>query len=683
MFKPFLAGIGLAVSWFSVSPGQSLYHEKYRPQFHFTARQWTYSKLNPGQTEEGWQNDMNGLVYVAGEYHYFAQRWAHAWIHAVSKDLVHWEELKPAFWGDDEFGPTQSGTVVIDSNNTSGLRTGANPLMVAFWASWDNKYQCISYSNDLGRTWTKYAGNPVLVHSERDPQVFWHAPTKKWIMVLYDGPGYAFFTSDNLIAWRFQSKNPDFYECPDMFQLAVDGDKGHMEWVLMNGDGSYQLGGFNGTAFSPETAKRRLDWGGSFYATQSWHNIPEADGRRIQAVWMRTDGGKIYPDMPFNQQTSFPAVMTLRNYADSLRIFRNPIREIEMLHQTGKKFAGQSLHAGSSLGLDAAADAYHILATVTLADNSEGAFRIHGITVRIANDGMAVDGDWGGFAKRLNHVNLELLVDRTSIEAFGNDGEVSITDCIKATDAAMSIKCVKGGITVDTLTQYPLASIWPASARQGFRTNLAGDWTSVGASSWKDTATGKLGGGDGDAFSLSPQSGSDFTYEGDVELFTAAGASLVFRANAGATEGYCVNVDIAGLIKLWAPGRGELLRFLTPIQAKQPYHLKVAAAGANIKVYYNYRIKPVIDFTDATPILSGRFGVNAYSGLSQFQDLILNAPVTTGLRNGPPQSLSTNPAATLSAGTAPPYQGVNLAGRAVKKTRNTPLIHAASRQRHP
>ena len=141
---------------------KDLYKEKYRPRFHFTARQWTYHMVNPGQKEEGWVNDINGLVYLDGTYHLFGQRWCQAWVHATSTDLIHWTETEPAFWDDDHFGCTQSGTCVIDSNNTSGLAAGSNPVMVCFWSSQNNLDQCISYSNDKGVTWTKYEGNPVL-----------------------------------------------------------------------------------------------------------------------------------------------------------------------------------------------------------------------------------------------------------------------------------------------------------------------------------------------------------------------------------------------------------------------------------------------------------------------------------------------------------------------------------------
>lgn len=168
-----------------VKPREPLYQERLRPQFHITARYWDAYQLNPPIHHEGWLNDMNGLVYNQGEYHFFAQRWWSAWLHAISTDLIHWEELPPAFGKGGPFGGTQSGGGVVDTDNCSGLGDGKEPPMLAFWSSTDNLNQCMSYSRDRGRTWTKYEKNPVLVHAFRDPNVFWHEPTRKWIMILY------------------------------------------------------------------------------------------------------------------------------------------------------------------------------------------------------------------------------------------------------------------------------------------------------------------------------------------------------------------------------------------------------------------------------------------------------------------------------------------------------------------
>ena len=199
---------------------------------------------------EGWINNVNGPIWFDGEYHLFGQRWWHAWLHAVSKDLVHWTELKPAFGEGGKFRGTQSGTCVVDYKNVSGLGDGKTPVMVAFWAAQDNQNQCISFSHDHGRTWSKWDKNPVLAHPYRDPKVFWHEPTKKWIMVLCGPPNYSYliFTSSDLLHWEEQSSISNMFECPDMFPLALDGDATKTKWVVVNGDGRYLAGDFDGKA---------------------------------------------------------------------------------------------------------------------------------------------------------------------------------------------------------------------------------------------------------------------------------------------------------------------------------------------------------------------------------------------------------------------------------------------------
>ncbi len=154
---------------------------------------------------------------MSGEYHLFAQRWAKCWLHAVSRDLVHWTELEPAFWEDWQGAGDQSGTCVVDYKNTSGLSPNpANPAMVAFYPRWDNRSQCIAYSLDHGRSWKHYEKNPVLVYPERDPKVFWYSPSNRWVMMLYGDGQYHILTSTNLLNWK-DERHPikNSFECPD------------------------------------------------------------------------------------------------------------------------------------------------------------------------------------------------------------------------------------------------------------------------------------------------------------------------------------------------------------------------------------------------------------------------------------------------------------------------------------
>ncbi len=434
-----------------------LYHEAYRPQFHFTARQWTMDRLNPGMQQEGWVNDLNGLIYYDGEYHLFAQRWAKCWIHAVSRDLVHWTELEPAFWEEKAGSGVQSGTCVVDYNNTSGLSPEkANPAMIAFYPRWDNHSQCIAYSLDHGRSWKHYGKNPILVHPERDPKVFWYAPESHWVMMLYGDGQYHILTSANLLSWK-DEHHPikDSFECPDFFELPVDGDRAHMKWVLIQGNGNYSIGTFDGVEFKEETVRHPCDVGPNFYATQSWHNTDTGDGRRIQVAWMR---GSSFPDMPFNQQISFPCELTLHTTANGLRIFRKPIPEIALLHSGQDSWTNRTLKADESLPLEPSGRAFHIKASVSIPTGAKLTFYLRGVPVILTDKTVESGNPPATVSGQIKTV--EILVDRASIETFVNDGEISSTRFVLPSENGLSVKAEGGSIILNSLIVYPLNSAW-------------------------------------------------------------------------------------------------------------------------------------------------------------------------------------------------------------------------------
>ncbi|MGC3956500.1 MAG: glycoside hydrolase family 32 protein [Verrucomicrobiota bacterium] len=435
-----------------------LYREALRPQFHFTARQWTMDRPNPGMRQEGWVNDLNGLIYYEGEYHLFAQRWNKCWIHAVSTNLVHWTELEPAFWEEALDTGVQSGTCVIDYGNTSGLSPNpAIPPMVAFWSRNDNCSQGISYSLDHGRTWQHYDKNPLLVRRERDPKVFWYAPSKHWVMMLYGDGQYHILTSTNLLSWK-DERHPikDSFECPDFFELPVDGDQNNRKWVLIQGNGNYSIGTFNGVEFKEETERHPCDVGPNFYATQSWHNTDTGDGRRTQTAWMR---GSNFPDMPFSQQISFPCELSLHTTANGLRIFRKPVREIASLHNGQDTWTNRTLRSGQTLLLQPAGRLFHIQAEVDIPDGAKLIFNIRGIPVTLTAKTLESGHAPAAVAKRITSV--EILVDQASIEAFVNQGEISSTRFVLPHENGLAVKAEGGLVEVKSLTVNPLNSAWP------------------------------------------------------------------------------------------------------------------------------------------------------------------------------------------------------------------------------
>ncbi len=434
-----------------------LYGESLRPQFHFTARQWTMDRLNPGMREEGWINDLNGLIYYEGEYHLFAQRWAKCWLHAVSKDLVHWTELKPAFWEESLGSGVQSGTCLIDYQNTSGLSPDPKtPPMIAFWSRFDNRSQCLSYSLDRGRTWKLYEKNPHMLRPERDPKVFWYAPGMHWVMMLYGDGKYHVLTSKNLLEWK-DEHHPiaDSFECPDFFELPVDGHADQKKWVLIQGNGNYSIGTFNGTEFKEEGTRFPCDVGPNFYATQSWANTETGDGRRIQTAWMR---GADFVDMPFSQMISFPCELTLHTTPAGLCVFRKPIREIASLHRLEDKRENIALRKDQSLPLQPSGQLFHILADVSIPEGAKLTFNLRGVPVVLTSKTVESGHKPAQVIGQVSRV--EILVDRTSVETFINDGEVSSTRYVLPKSSGLSVKAEGGPVTIQKLSVFPLNSAW-------------------------------------------------------------------------------------------------------------------------------------------------------------------------------------------------------------------------------
>lgn len=324
--------------------------EKYRPALHFSPK-------------KNWMNDPNGLVFFKGEYHLFFQHnpndniWGPMhWGHAVSKDMIDWEELDIALYP-DENGTIFSGSAVIDWNNTTGFFPEEPGMVAIFTHHLDRgpntppvQSQSLAYSHDKGRTWVKYEGNPVLTHPEkidfRDPKVFWYEEAQRWIMVLATGQTVSLYSSTNLKNWDFESEfgtgagcHDGVWECPDLFELTVD-NTGEKKWVLLVSIGDnpqydagsrtqYFVGTFDGSQFvSEHTDVRWLDFGKDNYAGVSFSDIP--DGRRIYLGWMSNwrYADKVPTDGWRNQMT-IPRELCLRKMNDNYQIIQKPVKELD------------------------------------------------------------------------------------------------------------------------------------------------------------------------------------------------------------------------------------------------------------------------------------------------------------------------------------------------------------------
>ena len=440
-----------------------LYNETYRPQFHFTAR-------------KNWLNDPNGMVFYEGEYHLFFQHnplgmqpGNLSWGHAVSRDMVHWEQLANALTP-DALGPIWSGSAVVDWNSTTGFgQAGDKPLVAMYTAAGEPFTQCLAFSLDRGRTWTKYDHNPVLPHiigGDRDPKVVWHVPTRRWVMALYlDGSDFALFSSPDMKAWtRLQTLTlPGCDECPDFFEMPIQGSPNEHRWVFTAANGRYLVGTFDGHTFTPESGVLPSDYGANFYAVQTFSDIPRADGRRIQIAWMR-DGE--YPRMPFNQQMSFPCELTLHRTPEGLRLHRQPIREIAGLYEKGQQWHDQPLAPGDNPLRAFSGDLWDMEAEFEVGAATALRFSVRGTEIRydVKEQTLTALGRTAPLKLSDGHrLALRLLVDRTSLEVFGNGGQVSMTSCFLPSpdDHSLAVYADGGLARIVSLTVHPLSSAWP------------------------------------------------------------------------------------------------------------------------------------------------------------------------------------------------------------------------------
>ncbi len=326
--------------------------ETYRPLYHHTPAY-------------GWMNDANGLVYKDGEYHLYFQynpygsKWGNMhWGHSVSTDLVNWKHEQPAI-ARDTMGHIFSGSCVVDHNNTAGFGKDA---IVAFYTSHKSlpeghqrQQQCMAYSLDNGRSFTKFEGNPIVTAFDgledfRDPKVFWYAPQNKWVMIVSADKNMRFYESKDLKSWKYLSEwgegfgpQPNQFECPDFMQMAVDGDSTKMKWVMIvninpgfvyGGSGTmYFVGNFDGQKFTCDTPRdnvKWLDWGKDHYATVTYSNTP---GRVIAMPWMSNwQYANLTPTQQFRSQNSLPRELKLYT-ADNgdLLVSAAPVKENEKL----------------------------------------------------------------------------------------------------------------------------------------------------------------------------------------------------------------------------------------------------------------------------------------------------------------------------------------------------------------
>lgn len=505
----------------SLREDASYYTERYRPQYHFS-------------TPVGNLADPNGLVFYKGEYHLFHQKNG-TWAHAVSKDLLHWEHL-PIALERDHLGQALSGSVVVDEKDTSGL-FGGKPGLVAIYTNTEGgEAQSIAYSKDDGRTWERYVGNPVIPNTGmkdfRDPKVFWHEETAKWVMVVSTNQTVSFYHSDNLIDWAFASQfgaeeglHAAVWECPDLFRLPVDGDEDNQKWVLhvsvgdndeTNGStAQYFVGEFDGTAFTNDNDAAEVlitDIGQDFYAAQTFANL---DGRTVWLGWMANWRYPYQsPTDPWMGAMSIPRELGLyTNSNGQVRLRQKPISELDTIYAKQQDFAPFDV-ANEATPLDFKGTTYRFTAEVSWEDLREFGLRLrHGNGVESllgfdgeyqkvfldrTNAGLETIIDRNGqpfpFGQRYEadydakrgFMKLDVLVDESSIEWFINDGELTFTSLIYTdpTNAGIEWYADGGSIHVQHAQAIHLHNVWRARVTEGqlerIVTNEETVWLEIG-----------------------------------------------------------------------------------------------------------------------------------------------------------------------------------------------------------
>jgi fructan beta-fructosidase len=483
------------------------YREQYRPQFHFSP-------------EEKWLNDPNGMVYFNDEYHLFYQyhpfgtTWGPMhWGHAVSTDMIHWEHLPIALYP-DELGAIFSGSAVVDWKNSTGFFEENEPGLVAIYTSAGTypdsdrplQQQSLAYSKDNGRTWVKFEGNPVLsdvnITDYRDPKVFWHEETNKWVMVLATGQTITIYTSLNLKEWEFASEfghtagsHDGVWECPDLFKLPVDG--GQEKWVMIvsigdNGqtaEGSrtqYFIGQFDGTTFvndHDDSTILWLDYGRDNYAGVSWSDIQ--DGRRIYLGWMSNwRYANQVPTKEWRSAMTLPRELSLANTEAGIRLFQQPVAEVSKIRKETESYPKMSVESGNTVSIPLT----HSLMEITIEFEKVGSSQF-GFTIQHSEEEKTVIG-YNAVEEKLfvdrtlsgehsfstsfpaiqeaslklddQRLRLQVFLDTSSIEVFANNGEAAITSLLfpSVSEQELVLFSNEGTTNVLEVNVTELDSIW-------------------------------------------------------------------------------------------------------------------------------------------------------------------------------------------------------------------------------
>ncbi|OPJ65978.1 GH32 C-terminal domain-containing protein [Clostridium chromiireducens] len=539
-----------------VEPSTSTnYLEDYREQYHYSVA-------------KAWANDPNGMVYFNGEYHLFYQYYPDAsvwgpmhWGHAVSKDLIHWQELPIALYP-DEGGTIFSGSAVVDKDNTTGFFDGieGGGLVAIYTQDYmdngaERQKQSIAYSKDNGRTWIKYEGNPVIAAESdplnnsafRDPKVFYNEEAGKWFMVAAGGP-LRFFSSDNLKDWHPEGMQDEIQtECPDVYKLEV-GDTGTYKWVLSEGGRYYRVGDFKEVdgvwKFVTDNDEHLpMNFAKDSYAAQTYYGTGKngtPDGRRIMINWMNNWDycNNVAPiTKTFNGSFDLQTELKLVNTDAGIRLIQQPIDEYKTLRKSPTTFDNVTISPDQpNIMSNLSGSQYEIVAEFTPdASTTEVGFKLRvgksadqetivkyntqteDVTLDRSKSGKSPSADkfLQAYSQKMGKtsdgkIQLHIFVDAASVEVYGNNGEVTGSAQIFPNRSSNGIEVYSvGGTSTAKIQYYPLSSIW--------NNEVAG----------KDSALVSLSEGD-----LGKKVGDEFTiYTATVPETAEQGVTWTFDSN--------------------------------------------------------------------------------------------------------------------------------------------------------
>ncbi len=444
------------------------YQEDCRGQYHFSPK-------------SEWMNDINGLVYQGGKYHMIYQ-WGKAIRHggyATSKDLIHWKDEGVALIPNKSFLPREairnvsgeqvySGSAVVVSGKTASNITGSNKEAIIAIYTGTGVGTCLAWSNDTGRTWHDYKNNPVAnVTNEaypRDPCVFRHNESSRWIMALYEN-GTTFYGSGDLINWELLSNINFGFECPDIYQLPLDGDEDNYKWILQDANGTYLVGGFDGRRFLMDEGQDTfiVDLGPDFYAAQTFpkNNLPEGDKRIIQIAWMDHWNGGV-GETVWERNATFPVSLGLVTHNGQKRLTRNPIAEISSLYDRAETWSGQILMPGANPLSDIKSKTFELIAEFDLTGTKATQFGFivanKIISYNVKNNTLLTKSL---LPDAFNRIRLRMLVDWAQLEVFADMGIFSYTEQFAFTPARSDIELFTDGeIKLISMEFHELKSIW-------------------------------------------------------------------------------------------------------------------------------------------------------------------------------------------------------------------------------